>query len=128
MKLFLLRVILLSASTTVALAGGIDQYNVVWDSPSADARGSMPIGNGDIGLNVWIEPSGDLVFYVSKTDAWDENGRLCKVGRVRVKFDPPLPVTQSFRQELNLREGVIEVTAGKSRLELWVDARAIASN
>ena len=31
-------------------------YNVVWDSPSKDATGSMPIGNGDIGLNVWVEP------------------------------------------------------------------------
>ena len=84
--------------------------------------GSMPIGNGDVGINAWVEPSGDLVFYVSKTDAWDENGRLCKIGRVRVKFDPPLPVANGFRQELKLREGVIAITAGKSQLELWVDA------
>jgi hypothetical protein len=103
-------------------ASRLAKYNVVWDSPSTDAHGSMPIGNGDIGVNVWVEPSGDVVFYVSKTDAWDENGRLCKIGRVRVKFDPPLPVTQTFRQELNLRENLIKVTAGKSRLELWVDA------
>jgi len=98
------------------------KYNVVWDSPSADARGSMPIGNGNVGINAWVEPSGDLVFYVSKTDAWDENGRLCKIGRVRVKFDPPLPVANGFRQELKLREGVIAITAGRSQLELWVDA------
>ena len=103
-------------------ASGLAKYNVVWDSPSTDAQGSMPIGNGDVGVNAWVEPSGDLVFYVSKTDAWDENGRLCKIGRVRVKFDPPLPVAQGFRQELKLREGVIEITAGKSRLVLWVDA------
>ena len=68
-------------------------------------------------------PSGDLLFYVSKTDAWDENGRLCKIGRVRVKFDPPLPVERSFRQELKLREGLIEIEAGQSRLQLWVDAK-----
>jgi hypothetical protein len=35
----------------------LDQYNVVWDSPSRDASGSMPIGNGDLGANVWVEES-----------------------------------------------------------------------
>ncbi len=25
------------------------KYNVVWDTPSKDSSGSMPIGNGDIG-------------------------------------------------------------------------------
>ena len=103
-------------------ASTLAKYNVVWDSPSADAHGAVPIGNGDVGINAWVEPSGDLVFYVSKTDAWDENGRLCKVGRVRVTFDPPLPVANGFRQELKLREGVIAITAGKSQLDLWVDA------
>ena len=34
----------------------------------------MPLGNGDIGVNAWVEPSGDLLFYVGKTDAWSENG------------------------------------------------------
>ncbi|MEI7898740.1 MAG: DUF5703 domain-containing protein [bacterium] len=104
----------------------LDRCNVVWDSPSKDAAGSMPIGNGDIGLNVWVEPSGDLVFYISKTDAWDENARLCKIGRVRVKCDPPLAVKDGFRQELKLRDGVIQIEAGsqnaKARLRLWVDA------
>ena len=31
----------------------------------------MPLGNGDIGLNVWIEEGGDLLFYISKADAFD---------------------------------------------------------
>ena len=65
------------------------------------------LGNGDVGINAWVESSGDLVFYVSKTDAWDENGRLCKIGRVRVKFDPPLPVTAAFRQELRPPRGLL---------------------
>ncbi|MBI4326686.1 MAG: hypothetical protein HY674_15695, partial [Chloroflexi bacterium] len=96
---------------------------VVWDSPSKDARGSMPLGNGDVGINAWVEPSGDLVFYVSKTDAWDENGRLCKIGRVRVKFTPALVVAQGFRQELKLAEGRIDITADNGvRVALWVDS------
>jgi hypothetical protein len=38
---------------------------VVWDTPSRDSSGSMPLGNGDIGLNVWVEEEGDLLFYLS---------------------------------------------------------------
>lgn len=102
-----------------------DRYDVTWDSPSADANGSMPLGNGDIGLNAWIEPSGDLVFYISKTDAWGDNARLLKVGRVRVAFDPPLP-TGTFRQTLRLHQGTMEAVCGKGddarTVRLWVDA------
>jgi len=102
-----------------------DRYDVCWDSPSADANGSMPLGNGDVGLNAWIEPSGQLVFYISKTDSWGDNARLLKVGRVRVGFDPPLPVAE-FRQTLRLREGTMEAVCGEgdgaTTLRLWVDA------
>jgi hypothetical protein len=47
----------------------------------------MPLGNGDIGLNAWVEENGDLVFFISKTDSWTDSGRLVKLGQVRVKFD-----------------------------------------
>ena len=90
--------------------------DVVWDSPSKNALGSMPSGNGDIGINAWVEETGDLVFYISKTDAWDENARLCKIGRVRVKFDPALNVKDGFRQQLKLRDGVIEISG---KLSAW---------
>jgi hypothetical protein len=56
-------------------------HHVVWDSPSQDMHGSMPIGNGDIAANFWVEPSGDLVFYLSKSDTWDANQELLKPGR-----------------------------------------------
>ena len=115
-----------AASAAVDPMAALDRCNVVWDSPSRDASGSMPMGNGDIGVNAWVEEGGDLVFYVSKTDAWDENGRLCKVGRVRVKFDPPLSVKDGFRQELQLREGAIviqsRIQGQPATLSLWVDA------
>jgi hypothetical protein len=65
----------------------MDRYNVAWDSPSEDYNGSMPIGNGDLAANVWVEPSGDpsspdgsdaasLIFLVSKSDAWNATFRL----------------------------------------------------
>jgi hypothetical protein len=108
-------------------------YNVVWDSPSQDYSGSMPIGNGDIGLNVWMEENGDLLFYISKTDSWGDNGRLLKVGKVRVSLTPnPLVQDAIFRQTLALENGeiVIEIAdkSGeatgtlKTALRIWVDA------
>jgi len=110
---------------TAALAA-LDAYNPAWDSPSQDAHGSMPLGNGDVGINAWVDDKGDLVFYVSKTDAWDENARLCKIGRVRVKFDPPLEPKDGFRQELKLRDGLIQIDAKihhqAAQICLWVDA------
>ena len=51
-------------------------YEVVWDSPSEDSGGTMPLGNGEVALNAWVEPSGDLRFYIARTDSWDDNGRL----------------------------------------------------
>jgi len=102
----------------------LDPCNVVWTTPSENAHGSMPLGNGDVGINAWVEASGDLIFYVSKTDAWNEDANLCKIGRVRVKFDPPLAVQEGFRQELKLREGCIEVRCQKSevgsQIRIWV--------
>lgn len=109
----------------------VDEYNVVWDSPSKDHTGSMPIGNGDIGLNVWVEQNGDLCFYIGKTDSWGDNGRLLKVGKVRVQTEPALFFSGAqFNQELDLNTGTIRInTKGKTNgkpvdidLKVWVDA------
>ena len=103
----------------------LDRYNVVWDSPSRDAAGSMPIGNGEVGLNVWVEANGDLRFYISRTDAWSECNRLLKLGCVRVQLSPnPFVNGINFRQTLKLRDGQIEITAGDATLRVFVDAEA----
>lgn len=100
-----------------------DQYNVVWDSPSVDFNGSMPIGNGDIGANVWVEKaSGDLILLLAKTDAWDENGILLRIGRLRVSLDPPVFRDQAnYRQELKLTNNEIEINAGESKCVISCD-------
>ncbi|MEI6807748.1 MAG: DUF5703 domain-containing protein [bacterium] len=108
----------------------LDDYNVTWDSPSADARGSMPLGNGDITLNAWVEADGDLLFYIGKTDTWDDNNQLMKVGLARVHLSPnPFKKGGTFRQVLQLRRGEIIVTAtgpdapdSSVEVRLWVDA------
>ena len=101
--------------------------NVVWDSPSKDSLGSMPLGNGDIGLNVWVEEGGDLRFYISKADALDGNHVNRKLGSVRIAIKPnPFAVGLPFHQTLDLQNARIVVQAGKPgeavSLEVWVDA------
>lgn len=113
--------------TSVVGAYDGSENNVVWDSPSRDSSGSMPLGNGDIGLNVWAEEGGDLLFYVSKTDAWSENARLLKLGRIRVSFEPnPFGRGQLFRQTLSLSDASIVIMAGEGEktlnVRVWVDA------
>jgi len=97
--------------------------DVVWDSPSTDSFGSMPLGNGDVGANVWVEQNGDLLFYISKVDAFDAGHLLPKLGRVRLRLNPPLPVAE-FQQSLVLHDGAITIRAGEVTLRVWVDANS----
>lgn len=101
---------------------------IVWDTPSENARGSMPLGNGDIGINAWVEPTGDLLFYIGKTDAFEDNARHAKIGLVRLQTNPGLISPQStFRQELRPGTGelivtTVDPTRGAIQIRLWVDA------
>jgi alpha-L-fucosidase 2 len=115
-----------TADTSRVLAM-LEKYNELWETPSKNQQGSMPIGNGEIGLNVWVEENGDLLFYIARTDSWSGNGRILKLGRVRVALAPnPFTTGTPFRQELRLKDGEIVISAGAEgeqvRLRVWVDA------
>jgi alpha-L-fucosidase 2 len=100
----------------------MDLPDVVWTTPSSDEHGSMPIGNGEVAANVWTEDGRDLVAYLARTDAWDENGRLCKLGRIRVRLPAGSLTGEDFRQHLDLATATIRITTASHRLEVWVDA------
>lgn len=121
------------ATAAISRAPSLHDYNVVWDSPSNDEHGSMPIGNGDLAANVWVGPDGDLVFYLSKSDAWSGDQNLLKLGRVRVCLDQPLLKDGAvFKQELDLKKGriVIESSMGdeQSTIVFWIDANQSVVN
>src|ERR1700744_3253205 len=82
---------------TIDIAAMLNKYDVSWNEAGFSSYQSMPIGNSDIGLNVWTETNGDLAFYISKTDAWGEEtkdrgpwmkegGVLMKLGLVHVSI------------------------------------------
>ncbi len=105
----------------------IDAYNIKWTDFSNDSQESLPIGNGDIGLNVWTEKSGDILFYIGKSDAWSEanNTQLVKVGKVRITLSPnPFASAIDFLQSLHLGDGEIVIKGGGTTVRVWVDANA----
>ena len=121
---------LLAAVTPAQATPVLEQlaaHHVIWDSPSQDMHGSMPIGNGDLAANFWVEPSGELVFYLSKSDSWDAEQELLKLGRVRIRLDKPFVRDgRPFRQELDLARGCIVVESGvgedETTVDFWIDA------
>ncbi len=107
----------------------LDKYNIVWESQSVSSSESMPLGGGDIGCNVWVE-NGDLLFYVQRSGSLSESGEYLKLGRIRISMSPnPLENSSSFRQELILKDGYIQIeseSAGqenpvKVKVNLWVE-------
>jgi hypothetical protein len=100
-----------------------DPYDVIWTTPSQDAAGSMPMGNGEVGINLWVEENGDLNFYISRSDSFSEISRVLKVGQVRVALSPnPFVTGAPFHQQLHLHDGVCEIVAGEVKLKVCVDS------
>ncbi|HEY1788942.1 MAG TPA: DUF5703 domain-containing protein [Verrucomicrobiae bacterium] len=104
----------------------LDDYDVVWNSPSTNALGSMPLGNGEVTINAWVERNGDLQFYIGRSDSYSEISRLLKVGLIRVSLYPnPFADGKAFSQQLHLRDGVIEISGGTKKngvtLNLFID-------
>ncbi len=84
----------------------------------------MPIGNGEVCLNAWVEETtGDLLFYIARSDSLSEISRVLKLGRIRVHLDPsPLRSASDFQQHLKIHDGVMEFSGGGAQLTLFVDS------
>jgi hypothetical protein len=100
-------------------------YNPVWESPSQNASESLPLGGGDVGMNVWVE-DGAVYFYFSRSGTFCEDNTVLKLGRVRLELEPnPFKNPETFRQELLLQESAVKITGQndgqKVEIETWVD-------
>lgn len=106
----------------------LSAYNVIWDSPSTSgSMESMPIGNGDITSNIWVEKNGDLMLYIGKSDSWSEGTRLLKLGRLRISLTPnPFATGAQFKETLDLHKGLIDISTGEKgsevNIKIWIDA------
>ncbi len=104
----------------------LDGQNVRWESPSKDAAGSMPLGNGEVVLNVWVEAAtGDVLILVARTDSVSEISRVLKLGRIRLTIErAPFRNAGDFVQEVHLRTGMITISGRSTRLAIFVDSDA----
>jgi hypothetical protein len=88
----------------------LDRYNVTWQEPAQTDRSAMPLGNGELGISLWVLADGEIQFYIARTDARTELDRCVKLGKVRIRFTPNTGLAgRTFRQTLVLRKGCIEI-------------------
>jgi alpha-L-fucosidase 2 len=106
---------------------GVADYNVHWTTPSKDVSGSMPLGNGVMAANVWVEPqNSQFGLYIARPDAWDENADLLKLTKISITVDPPIDISSlSFDQTLDLPTSTIFITLQTPKFTLvgsfWID-------
>lgn len=106
------------------LEQALSAYDPAWRDPGSGEMDSVPLGNGDVGANVWINEKGEVEFYISKTDAFDNNGRLIKIGKVVVSLsNNPFVAGSEFFWRLHLNEATIEINGkDNTKLVMWIDA------
>ena len=103
----------------------VNDYTVIWDRPSKDATGQMPLGNGDIAAGVYAIEGGDLYLLLAKNDALTHNGDIFKTGRVRISLSPnPFEKGKAFRQIMDMKTGLIRIDADGVSMSIWADANS----
>ena len=101
----------------------IEDYSFRYFGKMNDAMRSLPLGNGDIGVNVWLSQDGNVHFLISKTDAWSELYRLLKPAHIVLKAYP-CPFMNGADFDLSIANGTLNVLAGDTCLRIYVDAFA----
>jgi alpha-L-fucosidase 2 len=96
----------------------VSAYDVIWACPSTYSRDSMPLGDGDTGLNVWVEERKGLSILVGRSDT-DKHNKLCQI---QVSTEPNIFSGKDFSQELSLEEGIIRIRTDRTQINLWIDA------
>jgi len=109
----------------------VSQYNIVWNSPSRDALESMPLsGKFGAGANVWVQ-DGAVWLYLAHNLANDEDGRLLKLGALRITPSSDVFSNRaSFKQELDLTTGAINIdavskTGQNLKIKLWFSGETL---
>ncbi|HML74142.1 MAG TPA: DUF5703 domain-containing protein [Anaerohalosphaeraceae bacterium] len=117
----LLTLFMLAAFSSIGRTENVDLsfYDVVWDTPSRDSLDSMPLsGRLGGGANVWVQ-DGSIWLYLAHSGAFDEHGRLLKLGCVRLTPKDLNLGGAGFSQSLEPDTGTITIVQGDFRANLW---------
>ncbi len=103
----------------------LQEYDVIWESPSESSKDVMPCGGHDLALTIWVEKN-EILFYLGKGGSFDENNQMLTLGRGRIQFEEGVFLTQNhFCQHLHLEEGWVEVSVGKGEerviVQFWCE-------
>lgn len=115
MKFFLPALLFLAAPAHA----GAGAHKIAWTTPSADSLDSMPLsGRFGAGANVWVQ-DGSIWLYLAHNGAYDENGRLLKLGCIRLTPKDLALGSDGFVQELDPSTGAITIRQGDFKATLW---------
>lgn len=117
-------VLVLLCFISVCFKNTASAQNVTWTTQSLNSSESMPVGGGDIGLNLWVE-NDDIYIYIARSGTFDENNTLLKLGRVKLKLSPNPFTSKTFQQQLVLKDGYAQINGSngklKTQIKVWVD-------
>jgi hypothetical protein len=95
-----------------------ENYRVTWTTPSIDSLDSMPLsGRMGAGANVWVQ-DGSIWLYLAHSGAFDERGRLLKLGCMRITPADVELGKEGFIQQLDPATGTISITQGDFKASL----------
>jgi len=83
-----------------------------------NAAGSMPIGNGEVGANVWVDAAtGELCCYLAAPIRSRKPGRLLSSAKVPAEADAePFVASKPFAQRLHLASGCNSASSRRCHL------------
>lgn len=81
---------------------------------------SIPVGNGDLGANIWAEKDG-IYFLLSKTDAFSRLHRLIKTGFLKFTL-PNKKAFDTLEFHLSLEERILKIKNEDISFEIYADA------
>jgi hypothetical protein len=111
--------ILIASTASLSAASPLDDLRITWTTPSIDSLDSMPLsGRMGAGANVWVQ-DGSIWLYLAHSGAFDERGRLLKLGCVRITPEEVELGKEGFVQELDPATGTISITQGDFKASLW---------
>lgn len=98
----------------------ISEYDFKFKGLMKNAMQSIPLGNGDLGANVWADENA-VHFLLSKTDAFSRLHRLLKTGYLKLIF-PNGVLNESLNFHLVLEEGILKIKNENINIEIYADA------
>lgn len=96
------------------------RHDFVLDGLAASSLDSVPVGNGEIGANLWLASDG-LHILTARIDSLSGMNTLLKPAHVLVSFVPN-PFDARTRLHLRLAEACVSITNGDAALRLFADA------